>query len=652
MLHPVTFRLLAVAACGILLACDALALSLGRVRGAVLIGRPLDVTIPLTLEAGEDGPCATGDLFYGDTRVGRGVTVRWEPASGAQGNLRISSGVPVDEPMVTLYVKAGCASLSTRRYVMLSELPPDNEPAVAVRNTVPVPAAAPAPAPRAAAPAAARTAPPATEAPRPAQAPATSARAATEAAPPRRAARAAPARKEPARQPRARLQLEPLDLSVDRDPGLRLSPELQPPAASDPQQRQAAAALWQALQKDPEQSLQDALRLQNAERELKSLREISQQNAAALAHLRAQVDQAQNSRQTATAMIVALAVFLAGLMGWLAWRWRSEEKVARVGRWFEANSELAEPALPIVDAAAARRMSPMPPVPAPAPAAPARAAAPVASAAAVVVPPAAPRMPRPVAKPAAPAADSSAAEFQPSRGMLRTVGVEELIDVHDKADFFLSIGEHEQAIGVLEAHVHDQVETSALAWMDLLELYHRFGKRAQFEELRSAFQRRFTVQVPEFDRFDQPTPSLEHYDRALSRIVALWPSRKVLEVIEESIFRQPNLPGGEPFSLEAYRDLVLLFHIAEDMAPPDKSRDRSTAPSTTFRDTSMQPLNAAQERASELDALLIPPSSPRLGVDIDLDQAPSLPPAEPLPMLDFDVSGIESFELPKGDRKA
>ena len=623
MFQAVTFRLVVVAACGGLLACDALAASLGRLRGAVLIGHSLDVTVPVTLDAGEDGPCATGDLFYGDTRIGRGVAVRYEPGMGGQGTLRISSGVLVDEPMVTLYLKAGCTSVATRRYVMLSELPPENEPAAAVRNTVPVAAAAPALAP-----------------------PATGASSA------RRATRIAPARKQPAPQPRARLQLEPLDLSVDRDPGLRPSPELQPPAASDPQKRQAAAALWQALQKDPEHSLQDALRLQNAERELKSLREASQQNAAALAQLRAQVDQAQNSRQTATAMIVALAVFLAGLMGWLAWRWRSEEKVARVGRWFEANSELAEPALPIVDAAAARRMSPMPPVPAPAPAAPVRAPAQVASVTPVVVPRGAAPAPQAPARPPAPAVDSSAAEVQASRGMLRTVGVEELIDVHDKADFFLSIGEHEQAIGVLEAHVHAQAETSALAWMDLLELYHRFGKRAQFEELRSTFQRRFTVQVPEFDSFDQPTPSLEHYDRALGRIVALWPSRKVLEVIEESIFRQPGQPGGEPFSLEAYRDLALLFHIAEDMAPPDRSRDRSSGPPTTFRDTSLQPLGA-EERASELDALMIPPASPRLGVDIDLDEAPTLPAAaERVPMLDFDVSGIESFELPKNDRKA
>ena len=101
--------------------------------------------------------------------------------------------------------------------------------------------------------------------------------------------------------------------------------------------------------------------------------------------------------------------------------------------------------------------------------------------------------------------------YQASRGgTLRMVGVEELIDVHDQADFFLTIGKPQQAVAVLEAHIHDQVETSALAWMDLLELYHRLGQRAEFERLRAEFRQNFTGEVPDFDHFDQPSASLEY----------------------------------------------------------------------------------------------------------------------------------------------
>ena len=40
------------------------------------------------------------------------------------------------------------------------------------------------------------------------------------------------------------------------------------------------------------------------------------------------------------------------------------------------------------------------------------------------------------------------------------------------------------SVGVA-AHVHDQVDTGALAWMDLLELYHSLGRRSDFERLRA-----------------------------------------------------------------------------------------------------------------------------------------------------------------------
>jgi hypothetical protein len=233
--------------------------------------------------------------------------------------------------------------------------------------------------------------------------------------------------------------------------------------------------------------------------------------------------------------------------------------------------------------------------------------------------------------------------------------------------------------------------------MDLLELYYKLGKRADFERLRAEFRQRFAVQVPDFDHFDQPTSSLENYGRALSRIVALWPSQRVLNVIEESIFRKPGLPGAEPFSLEAYRELVLLYHIAKEVAPVE---DSVSAPleyrPTDFPSTSLQPLNmldlperpsakAPLASAAPLAAsfpepttapvpmpeatvvmgriaqdgedstmppadrsnLLIPPSSPRIGLDIDLDApgaaaaaaaaAGGRPELEPL---DFDTSAF------------
>lgn len=611
MLHPVTFRTLALLACGWLLAGDALALTVGRARGTALIGRPLELVVPVTLDPSEtQGPCAGADLFYGEERV-RAPTVRWEPGLGMQGVVRITSPAPVDEPMVTVYLRIGCDQSSSRRFVLLSELPPEDENSSVV---LPVArAAAPRASAEAAVPRRAAAVPPAATR-------TTSAAAALPAATRPVRAPAAVARPRVQRtalaQPQARLKLEPLDLSIDRDPILRLTSDIRTEPAAEPQQRQAAAALWQVLQRGPEETVQEALRLQGVERELKSLHDVTRQNVALIREMRGRVDQAEAGRRTASLLVLALGLVLAALLAWLGVRWYRVRQVDRVGRWFEVHGEAAQAA-----AAAAAETGPLPL--APLPPVTGGNGAKKAAGTQVAAPPA----------PVAPAGALHGEDFQVSRGTaMRMVGVEELIDVHDKADFFLSIGETEQAIAALESHVHDQVETGALAWMHLLDLYHSLGRRLEYERVRAEFAQHFGVQVPDFEHFDEAGAPLESHGRAVGRIVALWPAQEVLEVIEESIFRKPGLPGTEPFTLEAYRELVLLYHIAKEMLPAEQPRVPA-------------PIAAVDER----ERLMIPPASARLGVDIELDEAPPDPIAAQ--GLDFDFSAYDDITAADPARK-
>jgi hypothetical protein len=635
MLHIVTFRVLAVAACGCLLALDAAALSLGPARGAVLVGRPLELTIPVTLDAAETDPCAAADVFYGEQRTTRTPTVRWEPRAGKEGVLRVSSELPVDEPMVTVYLRVGCGQASTRKYVMLAEVPPA-EPSVnpgraAAPRSLPVVPLAP---PSAAAPAAPTGPARATAVPRVAAPvrPAAPASAATPVAR-RPSALVRPGAETPKAPPRPVLKLEPLDLSIDHSPTLRLSTEIGTQPSLDAGKRQAAAALWQALQKAPEEALQDVQRLQALQGELQSVREATRQNAAAVAEMRAQVEKAQGERSTASLLALVLAALLAVVLVVIGWRRYRIHRVERVGRWFEAHGNAQAAAAAVAREPAVDLMldAVPPPVTAPAPAVP-QAPAPRAA----VVPITAP---------------IPLHDFQPSRGAsIRMVGVEELLDVHDKADFFLSIGEVDQAVAVLEGHVHDQVDTSALPWMDLLELYHSLGRRSDFDRLRREFRERFSGEVPDFDHFDQPTPTLESYERALSRIVALWPTRRVLDVIEESIFRKPGLLGAESFSLEAYRELVLLYHIATDVAS-EESAPRDPPRITNFSDTSLQPLHdldAPERPRPDVELLLVPPASPNLGVDIDVTAPEEDDEPETLPPLDFDLDPPDAPDPGRG----
>jgi len=658
MLHPVTVRFLAVAACGWLLAGPAGALTLGRAHGAALIGRSLEVTIPVTVDGTPvEPPCAGADLFYGERQVSS--SVRLEPNGPGLATVRVRASEPLDEPMVTVMLRVGCQQAVTRRYVLLAELPPVDEPAA--RNAelrtmpvpLPVPAAAPAPA---AAVTPARRRDGVLEAPALATAEPSRPRVSARPAPAPQAA-AAPARaKRPSAAARARLKLEPLDLDVEREPTLHLAPQLAPPPATDPKQRQALASLWQALQRTPEQAIEDVAKLQAMQRDLETVRGAIRENATAITELRAQADRDRRSRDTASLLVAGLALVLAALLAALGWRWYRTRRLEQVGRWFELHGDTVQPQLPtrpgVEEAPAAKASSaPAASLPAAAAANSVRVAPPVVTTVVAPVVPKAPAVPKAARGPAS----TWGGEFPSTRGgPLRTVGVQELIDVHDKADFFLSIGETDQALGVLEAHVHDHVETGALAWLDLLELYHSLGRRSQFDRLRNEFRQRFAAQVPDFERFGEPSGNLDDYGRAMSRIVALWPSSKVLDVIDESIFRKEGKAGGAPFTLEAYRELVLLRHIAREMAPEAQAEQPREGAPSTFADTSLEALNATgrppEPPLTERERLMIPPPSARLGVDIDLED-PQAGPSELQP-LDFDMSTFDPAGSEDGDRRS
>lgn len=360
---------------------------------------------------------------------------------------------------------------------------------------------------------------------------------------------------------------------------------------------------WQARQKGTEVSARDTQRLQGVERELDALRERVGENAAAIAQLRVQLAREQEDRRNASllAFALALALALAGLLAWLALHRHRGQQLTRVSRWFELRGGGGPTALPSAAPDAAQ-----PEVPS------------------LVTAPAPDLDPQPLPVGAPSPLAGEGPRVRPG-GAPRKVGAPELIEVHEKAEFFRAIGETAHAVAVLEAHVFDRVETGALPWLHLLELYQAQERGADCERLRAEFRECFGVDVPDAQHGTAPNP-------ALDRIVALWPSWQVLEVIEESL-----LPGAGPLGLEAYRELLLLHHIARDLA----NADGTVAPQPPLgllEPTATAPVERERER------LMTPPASTRLGVDIELDIEPLGEPAASgeVPVLDFDLSAYEA----------
>lgn len=635
-------------------AAQAWALSLGQARGVALMGRALEVVIPLGLDPGSDAGalCLEPEVFYGDTRASAGrVSARIEAVSPTQANARIRSEAPVDEPVVTLYLRVGCSQPVTRRFVLFAEQPSD-----AVIEQAPAPARAVTAVPVAplapAAPPASAAAP---SVPAVATSPATVEK--TSPAAPRRAARnrgepnpvpvAKPAK--PAQpKPGVRLKLEPLDLSVDPEPRLKSTQAIDMVPEASAQRRAEAAALWQALNAQPEDVMRGNQRLQALEGDVKSLRDAVTRNSASLADVRGELVKARDERY-ANWLVYGLVLALLTALAAAGWAWRRSRSAGMAdGDWWRKSAAGSATTGFDAQVVPVPVTAPVPPATSPTPVPVARAKEPDLGFSESMMETV--RVQNAVAKarpPRVPFRISGRGEFADSYGTqaggLRAVKAEELNDIQQQADFFVSLGEYDRAIEVLRSHIYVNPETSALAWLDLLGIFHRLERREDYDWVRGEFNRIFNAQAPVFDNYGEDDAGLETYQQALSRIVALWPSPRVLEVIDESIFRKPGREGGEAFSLEAYRELLMLHNLAKDVidagdAPVDFVT--SSKPSD-FSHTSLEALSAR---------LMIPAASvARIGLDIDLDEPPAassdrVPLGEPAPHLPPD--NLIDFDLP------
>lgn len=147
---------------------------------------------------------------------------------------------------------------------------------------------------------------------------------------------------------------------------------------------------------------------------------------------------------------------------------------------------------------------------------------------------------------------------------------EELFDVQQQADFFLALGQEEQAIEILETYISEKPHASALAYLDLFGIYHSLGKEQEFIELRGKFNSLFNAEVPEYENYRMDSRGLESYENVVARIQSHWGTPKAVQLIEESVFREPDEEEtSQAFDPLAYRELLLLYGIAAEVAGTD-----------------------------------------------------------------------------------
>ena len=292
------------------------------------------------------------------------------------------------------------------------------------------------------------------------------------------------------------------------------------------------------------------------------------------------------SQRFSAGLVYALAGLLALALAMLAWVWTRARRDSRVAiqAWRDSVALSAEHAE--AHGYASQHLVPHPhDTWAPEDSAPFTADAARTAEAAVDAPvptaaPLAPEVPPPGPAPvtvvASPADGAAAAPH--------IVNPEELFDIQQQAEFFVSVGEHDQAVDVLKKHIAAHRETSPSAYLELLRLYHTLGRSDDFAQLRAQFCSHFNAQVPEFSAFSRQGRTLEHYVDALAAIEAQWSAASVQGLLEKYLFVRNGRSEAPAFDLAAYDDLLLLLAIAQTTpaslrgAPPPRARTTPLAP--------------------------------------------------------------------------
>lgn len=673
-------------ALAVLTATSAHAVVLGNVRNAVYVGKAFNANIELA-DAQDASLCISVDLSYGDSRVsGTSYTIK--------GNtLRVRNNKAIDEPILNLLVTADCTNPTSRKYTLFAEAPMAFAPEVQEDETEA--SAPPAQAPRKrqdtdnffgvsggptlgseSIPTIPSSKPARRKARAPARPPAAkpslghygSTRVGSDSAIPLTSTDSAAPASVAETQPR--LELSNFDWTQE-DPGLRTSPELLSLSTNtDPAARELARARWAALSAQIDGLASDAS-LRATQQDFLGLTQQIQARDREIAALRAQLAAQENAGLPWRKLLPwLLGLLLLSALALLVQRWR--KALARAARKQERQKEVwwqheesyrhhdheSNPApltTPADGAPHATRFTEQMPVPEVQDLDKASASK---------------EFPEFFVS----GLDEAALFVGANQSRQAT---EVLLDTQQQVDFFLALGQYDKAIDILKNHINENDETSPLVYLDLLSVYHSAGRAAAFEELRLTFNQRFNANVPDFANYRLNSRGLESYGNVIARIQRHWNTPKVINLIEESVFRRPGERNEEAFEPLAYRELLLLYGIATEttetegnlyrlksQATSDRNAFDSTDPNPDFLledeegNTALSPLSAHEAAVpSDFAATQAPENAV---VDLDLDALPSTAPlaldldlgADNDHGLDFDLSQsapLQGMSVTHGD---
>lgn len=625
------------------------ALTLGRMRGAALLGQELDVTVMVQASLEDDiaSTCFDADVSYGDTPLESSrVSVSVQPGTQANSQLvRITSGARIDDAVVRLTVRAKCNAKASRQYTLLSDVVSDltataaTAPTATRLDTLTRPASSNA-----------------ANVSTPGQAGLAAAPSAGSSAPAQNKTSAAASK--PVVLPQARSAPKPTTAPAHAG-GPDAAKAANAAALEDLQRRVDEIAKRQASSTSADEVQNSEARTKALESDMRGLQQVAAKNQQNIQLVAAAVENnaAQDIGRPLVYGLGALLLACLAALAYLALRMRAGGYAAQP--WWSREGERA-PAPSVAVAARAKApvaLSPLEETHSAAVAALPKDSDDLAKADAVFADtglgiaskdstdaPAAP----PVHHPGA-VERLARHDFAPSAsGTLKAINTREMLDVRQQAEFFMALGQHDEAVRLLESSIRGSAECNPLVFLDLLKIFHTLSRRADFERYREEFNAQFTGRIPPYAGFLSEGNGLDAYEDICNQIVVLWPTDYTVDYIEQCLVRMPEDDPEQGIDLEAFKDLLMLYGVLKRLG---QGYDSGMAPFSASRVESSQspalnaPMTAPMPVMPTAHTGEAPPVDIDLDLDLDLDAVGDpVTPSQQNNLIDFDVS---SYITPK-----
>jgi pilus assembly protein FimV len=170
-----------------------------------------------------------------------------------------------------------------------------------------------------------------------------------------------------------------------------------------------------------------------------------------------------------------------------------------------------------------------------------------------------------------------ALQFYPAR--IENMKVEEISDVMQEAEFWLSLNDPVRAIEILEPYGKLDLPESPMPWLFLLDLYRESNNQPSYEALRERTERVFNTRIPEWSEIpgNAPAMSLEDFPHVIERICELWQSDHIAAYLESLMLDNRNgIRRG--FDIEVYQEVMLLMAIVKEFDTVQPNAATNDAP--------------------------------------------------------------------------